>query len=1569
MNNSINRSTVNGVNVIHGWDSGTGAANQLRIYEVGLTYPVDITSGWYQIKWVDTNSDNSNGVESDVNGKYVKNYASDVTVNGANYSLYLDAAPSTLDAQAMSLVYFDYSSSSGNNGVYGYLRSANGHYVTTAGTASSSKSSANYLIRRSSSTPQYTTITSGNSDPRNSLIPKISDETHYIGQSAENKFPVAEFYKVTPSDLGLQAWSVTIDEGDNAQVSYTGSDASGLTSVYNGGTFFLTAGVTPTASEFSAPTYNGISPFIAVDATNHKIVVSYAAVNKVYTLTNATYGALIYDPGNSATNVWSSGKSGATAFDATNANHQWVFIPTGTANQYYLYNVGAQKFAIPTTISNGVGNPWVFSENAVALTYTIESDNRVRIKMATAPVSGTYNGYISFSNNNNPPVINHTDAGSYLTITKVDGDQSAAANAAVAKLVKNQTALTAAPSTTGWYAIQIKSKTGAASYAGRYLQNATSLYNSLYPLTFTGSVDVQPAITDPTFFTRVSMESSNNYWQLPDGRYLAIDSNKKFPTVSTTPAEVIAGYEGGNYFKSTTNYYADPYNSSASYYIGETVLFRTTYNVYPIDLETAGLVAWQLAVGGLSSDAQITCTRSDVKGLTSVYNSGYFFLPTGVTPAANEFSTTIDGNTFTLSASIDSEEKTIMVSIPVLTINSPMAEATFTWNGESKTGKTVTFPYTGQEITDNTISVSYTGSDYNSPELSQTTWDGTASTTVTCTMTPAFFSASYGDKWVRIISAKNSDLAIELNEVAGGANAMVRSRDFFSEKQLWCFVGSRSSFTLYNKAAADSYVLTSGAATPGQNTTITLQPTASASNAAWALDDMFDSADSPGYALYLSGASGSYGMHGWQSGNVVKYWDASSGGSHFLIEDASGEVTLALTGLDTSAMTDYTKNIANLPATIAGAASQTLLTKDNFSSRTAYVPNGSELTFGTPALFQNYGFTGYDGTDQTKTVTATATPQAVTATFSVVRPDARYLWEPLRTSASDYYRIPAIVTAKNGDIIAINDRRFNNASDIGGNHHIDLIGIASSDNGATWGSEFMIMDGDNGSEKGYGDAAVVADRESNKVLVMACGGNVSYQNSTTDNHQVIVRTVLTHNGTTWVASAITTHTSQFYSGDLAECPAMFIGSGSITQSSIIKKGDYYRIYCAVLAKNYGNYVLYSDDFGATWTYLGSSSAAASGDEAKVTELPDGSVLLSSRKGYGRYFNIWAWADDTYTSGSWGTAVATNSQTGGISFGSNSTNGDIRMIPAIKKATGELVTLAMQSVPTGSGRSNVSIFYKELANDGAYTSPATVAQNWSSAYEVTPHNSAYSAFNPQPDGRIAFFMEEAPISMSESSVGYYLCYVPLTVDEITSNTYTGIASTYDLTLTPVDGKSYATLYLPYGVTLPDDVTAYKIRVSGDRAVPTEIGQDLPAETAALLVSESGVTSALATLNSSASADATGNALLGVLTATSGEDLKGYVLNIVDGELGFFKLDNGGTLAANRAYLPASLIDGTGVKGVVLNWDEETGVGELKNESMEEGKSSTLFDLSGRRISVRPVLPKGIYILNGRKVIVK
>ena len=386
------------------------------------------------------------------------------------------------------------------------------------------------------------------------------------------------------------------------------------------------------------------------------------AVTEVYTITNTdNRGSLTYDPTVNDHYVWSSGKSGATAFDATSANCQWVVVPSGTASQYYLYNVGADKFAVPSGIASGSGNAWYFSNNAVAVVFE-NTGSGYKIKAAVNPVSGTNAAYMSVSNNYTGPIINYNDAGSIFTITKVTGDESTAANAAVARLVKNQTKLTTYPSTSGWYVIQIKSASSNTPTVGRYVKASSSLYNDLYPLTFTGNIDIQPAIDDVTFYTHLDCTSwDNNIWQLPDGRYLVANSNNKFPTVSSTASSIIAGYDGGNYFKSSNNYFADAYNSGANYYIGETTSFRTTYYVYPVDPAASNLQPWKVTINNGSSSMQLTCTRSDVTGLTSVYNNGYFFLPTGVTPSNTDFSLTgiqtctVDATNHTITATINPE--------------------------------------------------------------------------------------------------------------------------------------------------------------------------------------------------------------------------------------------------------------------------------------------------------------------------------------------------------------------------------------------------------------------------------------------------------------------------------------------------------------------------------------------------------------------------------------------------------------------------------------------------------------------------------------------------------------------------------------------------------------------------------------------------------------------------------------------------------------------------------------------------------------------------------------------------
>ena len=233
--------------------------------------------------------------------------------------------------------------------------------------------------------------------------------------------------------------------------------------------------------------------------------------------------------------------------------------------------------------------------------------------------------------------------------------------------------------------------------------------------------------------------------------------------------------------------------------------------------------------------------------------------------------------------------------------------------------------------------------------------------------------------------------------------------------------------------------------------------------------------------------------------------------------------------------------------------------------------------------------------------------------------------------------------------------------------------------------------------------------------------------------------------------------------------SMFIGSGKICQSRVVKKGEYYRIYCSMWTRDGGNRVIYSDDFGGTWNVLGTINdrPAPGGDEPKVEELPDGTVVLSSRKYSGRYFNLFKFNDDTYTTGSWGNVAASNEVSGGLSFGGNSTNGEIYKVKATRKSDGKACDIMFQSIPSGSGRDNVAVYYKEMEYkaDGTnkYT-PETFSQGWTKGKHVSYKSSCYSTMIAQADGRIAFLFEEEP-------GGYCIVYIPYTIEDLTGGNYT------------------------------------------------------------------------------------------------------------------------------------------------------------------------------------------------------
>ena len=193
---------------------------------------------------------------------------------------------------------------------------------------------------------------------------------------------------------------------------------------------------------------------------------------------------------------------------------------------------------------------------------------------------------------------------------------------------------------------------------------------------------------------------------------------------------------------------------------------------------------------------------------------------------------------------------------------------------------------------------------------------------------------------------------------------------------------------------------------------------------------------------------------------------------------------------------------------------------------------------------------------------------------------------------------------------------------------------------------------------------------------------------------------------------------------------------------------------------------------------------------------------------------------------------------------------------------------------------------------------------------------------------------------------------------------------------VGEAGYATLMLGYNAQIPDDVTCYKANVDGNRAVLTEIADNvagrIDANTPVLVKAESGEyvfepsedgSRQINPLNEIDTND--GNELIGTLSAKSITPESGttcYVLAKPEGqEIGFYRATlRAGSFVntANKAYLPVTAA--ATARFISFDFGTETGIAGMENENVK----TEMYDLSGRRVQGAQ---KGIFIVNGKKVI--
>ena len=205
---------------------------------------------------------------------------------------------------------------------------------------------------------------------------------------------------------------------------------------------------------------------------------------------------------------------------------------------------------------------------------------------------------------------------------------------------------------------------------------------------------------------------------------------------------------------------------------------------------------------------------------------------------------------------------------------------------------------------------------------------------------------------------------------------------------------------------------------------------------------------------------------------------------------------------------------------------------------------------------------------------------------------------------------------------------------------------------------------------------------------------------------------------------------------------------------------------------------------------------------------------------------------------------------------------------------------------------------------------------------------------------------------------------------------------------ISAAGWATYCSPYPLDFSDDIDNLTdvFIITGSQTPGAESGYvsmtsvkggTVPANTGLLIKGTAGTVTI--PVVASSSTDVSGNKLIGVTTATTLDldddddgtaDTQIYVLlNETTGEkrgIGFYLTETSVTsfsLGANSAYLPADFAGAAGARFFLLFSDETTGINNLNADLNLNNK---VFDLQGRRVA-QPT--KGLYIVNGKKVVVK
>jgi len=298
------------------------------------------------------------------------------------------------------------------------------------------------------------------------------------------------------------------------------------------------------------------------------------------------------------------------------------------------------------------------------------------------------------------------------------------------------------------------------------------------------------------------------------------------------------------------------------------------------------------------------------------------------------------------------------------------------------------------------------------------------------------------------------------------------------------------------------------------------------------------------------------------------------------------------------------------------------------------------------------------------------------------------------------YRIPALLVAANGDLLAFCEGRKTSSADHG---DVDIVLKRSRDGGQTWEPlELLYEEGDTATIT-IGNPCPVLDHRTGRIWLPFCR----------DNRRVFVGYSDDH-GTTWsprreITDTVADPAWTWY----ATGPGVGIQLAHGEHAGrLVIPSDHRDTY------GYGSHMVYSDDGGETWTR--SEPIIPGCNECQVVELADG-VLMNNMRSYGD------WADYR--------KIAT-SPDGGHSW--SEVRPDLTLIEPTCQASFLRYTLASQldrnrvlfSNPASTS-SRVSMTVRLSYDEG---------QTWPVSREVYAGSSAYSCLTILPDQTIGCLYE-------------------------------------------------------------------------------------------------------------------------------------------------------------------------------------------------------------------------------------